>query len=505
MSMRSLRVLSLSSLTLWALPNLTEAQATPAPAAAPQAAPEPGSQLVKKDDQPIEAFDLDRALVSDGPGLTSAQVAKLAVEHSAQITSAEAQAESARWDAKAAWVNFLPSLQVFGQYKRISKVDNNLSFGPTQEQIAMLDPQFQNLVSQLFGGGGGASFTQPLNNWSTGATLRVPASDIFLRIWPAYEASSNIAEARAIQTETTRTQVAAQAREAFYGYARALAFRAVQDQSFKQQDVQARQVKLFVDAGTAAPVELMLATARLEQARGQLARADGLVAITRTILATVTGLKKEEIAAIAEPVTDLPSPPSQTEEQLVARAFEQRAELRALRKVADASGLFEKAEKHAAWPQLVLEGNTLYANPNPRYIPPETEFHNTWDVSATLVWTPNQAISAHAKGKGAEANLAKARADLLALQDAVRIEVVQAYEDYKAADAAARSAEAARTAAEEAYRVRMEMYRVGAGIVSDLVDADLQVTQARLAHINAVLDARTALVRLDRAAALDQN
>ncbi len=480
MSIRSFQLVSLCAASLLTASSPAQAQEAAAPSA-------PAVTKAAEEKSPIEGFDLNSALVSDSGGLTADQVAKLAVGRSAQIASAQALAESARWDTKAQWVNFLPTLSLFGQYKRISEVKNKIDFG------LMLPPG-----TKL------PNFTQPVDNWSTGASLKIPASDIFLRIWPAYEGSKTLAAARQIQIETTEAEVALRAREAFYAYARAVAFRAVTAQALKQAEAQAKQTQLFVSAGTAAPVDLMNATARLERARGDLARAEGGVAITRTVIATATGLKTSEIAAIGEPVTQLPAAPTRSADELVNSGLNQRAELRALRKVAGANDHFETAQKNGAWPQLLLEGNALYANPNPRHIPPVEEFRGTWDVSATLAWTPNQALSSHANGKRAESDLAKARADLAALEDAVRIEVVQAYEDYRSADATARHAEAGMSAAEEAYRVRLAMFRVGAGVIQDLLDADFLVTQARLSYVSSVLDARGALARLDRAAAIER-
>ena len=113
MPIRSLRLVSLCAVSLLVAPDLSHAQAPAIP-------PEPGAALAPQAPEqpaPINSFDLNSALVSDSGGLTADQVAKLAVERSYQVTSAEALAESARWEAKSQWVNFLPTLSVFGQYK----------------------------------------------------------------------------------------------------------------------------------------------------------------------------------------------------------------------------------------------------------------------------------------------------------------------------------------------------------------------------------------------------
>jgi outer membrane protein len=198
-------------------------------------------------------------------------------------------------------------------------------------------------------------------------------------------------------------------------------------------------------------------------------------------------------------VTRLPEAPTDSLENLLGRARDQRPELRALRKLVDANGQLKKSERNAALPTLSVDGNVIYGRPNPRYIPPNDDFRTSWEVGATLAWSPNGAVIGYQRAQRAGAEIERARADLLALEDSVRMELVQAYEDYKAADAAARASEAQQKAAEETYRVRSATYRVGAGVQIDLLTADFALTQARLDYVNAVLDARIALARLRRA------
>ena len=170
-----------------------------------------------------------------------------------------------------------------------------------------------------------------------------------------------------------------------------------------------------------------------------------------------------------------------------------------MRKMVGANDQLKSAARGAALPVLSVEGTALEANPNPRYVPPLARFRHSWEVGATLAWTPNNALTGYQQAHRAGSELEKARADLMALEDGVRMEVVQSYEDYKAADAAAQSSEAQQKAAEETYRVRLATYRVGAGVQIDLLSADLALTQARLDRVNAAIDARISLARLSRA------
>jgi outer membrane protein len=503
------RLLSLASLAFVLLSSASPCSAQSAPNAAaplPTAAPSsPPAGNSDNDPAGAESFDLESALVTPDQGFTSEEAGRRARERSPQIAAAQASASSAAWDVKAQAANFLPQLTAYAQYKRIKRIENSIAPTGDPEQVeaalgAVEDPVVRELFGGLLGGFSSSSFTQPVDNYTVAASVRVPVSELFLRVLPTYKSAGQIADARTVEIDARKATIDLQAREAFYAYARARATHLVAEQAFKQAEAQAAQAKLFVDAGTAAPVDLMTATARVESMRGSLARTRGAVAVTRNTLATLTGLANAELPTIREPVTTLPAAPDKSVEELLKRALEQRAELRAMRKMVGANDSLKSAERNAALPTLAVEGSVLSGRPNPRYIPPNTDrFRNSWEIGATLAWSPNSAIVGYQRSQRASVEVAKARADLAALEDGVRIEVVQAFEDYQAADAAARASEAQQRAAEETYRVRLATYRVGAGVQIDLLTADLALTQARLDYVNAVLDARTSLARLSRA------
>jgi outer membrane protein TolC len=465
------------------------------PAAAPEAAPE---------GTPIEKFDLGAAMMAESGGLTSEEAGKRARARAPQIASARAGALGAEADADTAWAAFLPQVQLEAQYKRIKYIDNSgASFGNIAELLAPIYAQL-GIEPPETEGPSPTLFNLPRDNYSVSAGARWAISDVFLRAWPAYKAAVGMAESQTTQTEVAEAIVELNARNAFYDYARALAEQAVAAQALRQAEAQSAQIKLFVDAGTVAPVDLMTATARVEEMRGASASAQTRVAIAQNNLSTLTGIPLSDIKGLAEPVLERPTPPKASSDELVRQAFGQRAELRALRKLVAANDHMHTAQRNSALPQLVLSANDLYAQPNPRYFPPNTDrFRNSWEVAVGLAWSPNNSLTGYQAGRKAEAQFQKARADLAAQEDAVRMEVVSAYQSYKAADAVNAASEARLLAAEEAYRVRLAMYRVGAGVIVDLLQADLTVSQARLARANAAINARAALAALRRAAAVE--
>jgi outer membrane protein TolC len=475
-------------------------QAAPAkPAATVDKAPPAAAQ---EEAAPIEKFDLAAVLRAESGGLTADDAAKRARARAPQIAAARANANVAKIDIDSSWTAFIPTIDLGAQYKRVSYVNNAVGGGmpPPAPAPGSVEEAVGNALGEYFRN---LDFTLPRDQWSLSANAQWAISDVFLRAWPAYKANVGSAAAQKIQVEVTEAAVELTARNAFYDYARALAQRAVDEQSLKQAEAQAAQIKLFVDAGTVAQVDHMTAVARVEEARSAIANSEARVMVSRNTLATLLGTRSEEITGVAEPVLEAPEPPTTPETDLMNKAFAQRPELRALRKLVQANDALVAAQRGGALPQLVLSAGDLYASPNPRKFPPTEKFYNTWEVGAGINWRLNNSANGYYATQKAKAQLTKAQADLNAQQDAVRIEVVTALQNYKAAQAVSAASQARLAASEEAYRVRLATYRVGAGVIVDLLNADLAVSQARLALAFAAINARSALAALRRAAALD--
>ncbi|NUQ82108.1 MAG: TolC family protein [Bacteroidetes bacterium] len=144
------------------------------------------------------------------------------------------------------------------------------------------------------------------------------------------------------------------------------------------------------------------------------------------------------------------------------------------------------------FPTIALQANYDLANPNPRYFPVEQAWKSTWDVSLVLsyeIWTWNTRFL-----QTQQADLARNQMDLQEslLRKSITLE-------QQAADAALARSEklvAVMQLLSEQTRKRAEQvanqFRAGLIPVADLLDADVQATQAALqaeaARINWMTD-----------------
>jgi outer membrane protein TolC len=448
-------------------------------------------------------------------GLTADEVARRAVATAPSMERARQATAAAEAGAARALYAFLPRLELSARYTRLSPVTfPSIALGQslTPEQIraaqslidGVMDPSarllFQGqLDAQIAASQASFSFPVILDQYAFKASLTVPVSDMFLTIAPAYRASRRFADAAVAQAESQRQSIALQAREAYYGYARARAGFAVATLGLRQVQAHREDVAAFVAAQTVPAVELQRMEAQLAATRVALARAAGGVAVAQVAVRQLIHDEGDADLPLGEDLTSEPPAIAGTVQQLVARALDARPEVTALRHVIGGRQDLVSARRAQMLPRVAIAANAEVANPNQRIFPQESVFRGTWDVSAVLSWSPNDALAASQDGGAAAAELAQARADLQALEDGLRIEVAQAYEQYRAAREALEAARAGEAAAAESARIRAERFRAGASVMSDVVDADAELSRARLDLINAAIDLRIAHARLRRA------
>jgi outer membrane protein TolC len=451
------------------------------PERAPQeeeAAPPPVEQAIDVAPAATAGLTLE-ALYSEG-GVTADEAAAHARASAPSIESARQAARAAEAGATRAWYGVLPRLELSARYTRLSDVEQ-----PNLGEEFGFDFEFPVL----------------LNNYAFRASATWPVSDLFITILPAYRASSDFADAQRLQAEAQELTVALSAREAYFNYSRARGALLVAEATVGQIEAHRLNVEALVNAGVAAPVDLMRVDAQLSSARVGVARAQAGVAIAARALRTLMHVEGDDpIMPLGTNLLDVPPPVGGTRAQLIARAIERRAEMRALRLVTSGREELVTARAGERWPHLAVQANYDLANPNQRVFPQTDEFRSTWDLSVVVTWSPNDTLTGQAGMRQAEAELAQARADIAALGDGLVMEVTQAYETYEAARASLESAQVGIQAAEETYRVRVEQMRAGTAVTRDLIDAETELTRARLQLIDVLIDVHLANARLERAA-----
>ena len=443
------------------------------------------------------------SLTTEG-GLTADEAARLAVDTSRRIAAARGVAQTADGLAGEALWSMFPRVEVSGRYTRLSDTGNGaFSSGLSPAEQAQLQMQLgavadtnARAVLQSL-----AFYELPTvtDQYAVRVAVSYPLSGFFLTILPSYNAAESAAEARNFQVEVERRRADLEARERFYDTFRARGSLLVAEAMLRQAEAHERQVEASLRDGAVARVELRRIEAQRWAAQVLVARAEGAVQISDAALRRTLHIEDDEALTLGEDLTATVAPVTASRAELLRRAFAERPELRALRALREARDSAATARAGARWPEIFVSAGVDVANPNARLFPLREDWRTTWDISLVARWSPNDFLIHNERLAAANGELGQADADLAMAEDMVHVEVVQALSETTTSDQALEAATAGVAAAEAGYRGRLAQLRTGAVVTSDLLDADADLSRARLDLLNAAIDVRRCRARLAHA------
>jgi outer membrane protein TolC len=282
---------------------------------------------------------------------------------------------------------------------------------------------------------------------------------------------------------------------AYYQWVRARSVIDVAKAALKDQQAHLADVATLRAAGMATEADVLQREAAVASAELQLASTERLATLAEAQLRLIIGANADERLLIGERL-DVATPESATAELPQRATPSRRCELAALTAASQAEQRAATAEAAAGLPSLVLLGQALYANPNPRYVPPEEKWLGTWAVGAQLTWSPNDWFTGAAAARGAEARAAEHEARRREVEQAITLEITDASTELSTARTALKTADRQLAAASRALENAREAFRAGRFTSTALSDIETEVTRARLARLNARADYRIARVRL---------
>jgi outer membrane protein TolC len=493
------------------LPGAADAQA-PADAQPRDARAPAGDGL--PDGGAVETLDLDAVLMGPGRAWSLTEVAQRAVEVSPGVGAAEAARSAAEATTRGRRVDLGPRVVVGARYTRLSGIDNDplvsSSIAPPEGASDLVagvdDPQARSLWQQQLATQDGLSelaIEIPRNQYGAYAELRYPVKAVLAEVLPALEASERREQARALEVEVAALDAALVATEAYLSHERARGALAVAEVSVGRARYDLERAEAERDAGMATRPAVLRFRARLAEARRERAERAASVHASADALRALLDLPGRGPVATAERLTrPLPQAKRGTSAEpaeLVERAYERRAELRALDALLDAQRSALKARRGGAYPDLNLAARFDYARPNSLYVPPPEDFRRSWSLSAMLEWSPDGTARALHSASGAQAMLRGLEERREALRDAVRIEVSRAHARFRAAFRVLAAALEQREAAAEGYAATRHSRAEGRAAANALIEAQLDLSRAELAVLDASVALRLRHTRLRRA------
>jgi len=462
MTLRSTLVLAL----LAASPALAQ------PAQAPTAAVAP------TDDMAAFEKELD-ALFSSG-GLTAEQAAQRASKVSPTVRRSAAEIEVAIAQAQAAELSRVPQVGASVGYTRLSPIDVPV-FGVPGSGMAFEFPVF-------------------LNQYVASARATINLSDYVLRYPKLIDAAKLGAEVARVAGHSSSVNAGQEARLAYYEWVRAKLQNLIAKRQLEQVRTTLRQVRALAEAQRLSRADLMRVESNEAVAEQASIQLQNLADLREEQIRLLIDAAPEQPLSIGEDIrVDVTAPGGAKLDDLLGTARKQRLDFKVLDTGIEAKEKQRAAERASLYPKLSAFGQVDYSNPNPRIFPAENEFNLTWSVGAQITWTLNEHLFAKTTDRRLRGETNELRADRENLERGTRIELLAAQQSVAIAQAALATSAKGLAASEEGYRVRRELLNAQRATAVELVDAETDLTRARIAALNARVDLRVAMVQLAHA------
>lgn len=457
--------------------SLVLLMAAAAPAfAQPKPAPAAKQAQVVEDPAAFEK-DLDAVFVSTGLTAEQASSRAAAVSPTVQRKYAEVEAQIAA--AEATELQQVPQIGGKLQYTRNSVVPAfSIPFGGMTVSIPSSLP----------------------NNYVAEANVNIALSDYIWRYPQLVKAAKLGLEVAKTSKASAMIDAGQEARLAYYEWMRARLNVLVAQRTLVQIQATATQIQAQFDVQRVSKADLLRIQSQEAESEQTLDQLKNLAALREEQLRLLIGAGGSEELTVGEDVRKDMSPPEIAGlEDAVKKATAQRLDVRTLVQGIAAKERQAEAEKSGYLPRLSAFGVADYARPNQRIFPVADEFRGTWSVGATLSWTLNDALVASTTQHRLKAETDELRADKENLLRGTRIEILSAQQSVQLALHALQTSAKGLAAAEEGYRVRRELLNAERATAVELVDAQTDLTRARITALNARVDLRVAVAQLQHA------
>jgi outer membrane protein TolC len=445
-----------------------------APALAQPKQPKQQPQPVADDMAEFEK-DLDALFVHGG--LTADQAAARAGSVSPTVHRRTAETEAAIANEKATELFQVPQILGKASYTRLSSI-----------------PAFAIPI-------GGMNVEIPFfnNQYILEGDATVNLSDYLLRYPKLIGSAQAGVDSARVNKKATEVSAGQDAKLAYYEWLRARLQVLVAQRQLTQVQTTLRQVRALAEVQRLSRADLMRVESQEATAEQTLDQLTNLAILREEQLRILIGAGNEPLSIGEDIRTDVAAPAIAPLDDAMSRARAQRLEYRVIDYGIVAKDKQRDAELANELPRLSAFGVMDYARPNSRFFPQTDQFKFTWQVGAQLTWTLNDPLTAQTTIRRLRAEASELRADRENFEHGNRVEVLAAQQAVAIAEHALVTSAKGLAAAEESYRVRKELLAADRATAVELVDAETDLTRARVTALNARVDLRVAMTQLSHA------
>jgi outer membrane protein len=422
------------------------------------------------------------SLWSQESSLTMEKCIDMALANSPAIHIAQIQSQVADEVSRQANADMLPSLGFAGSYRRQStvpelNVTKLLSFLPIPISNAPSAIELGTLDVFDFR----MSLTQPL---FTGFQLS-----------NRKKITQSNALAKKSDSERSRDELVYKVRTAYGQLLKAQRFAEIARTGQQQVEEHLRVVENFIKQGVATQEDRLRVQVKLSEAQVAVLQADNAVQITRSNLERTIGIPLPVSVNAQMPVPEkIQTKDISTSKQ---QAIANRNELHAMQFTIQSAESAVKMVRGGYLPSVAAFATYGYGKPGLNFV--DKEWMDYWTVGVGMEWNLWNWNKTSSLVQQAQLNASAAAAGLRELQMVVLTDVTMACLQVNEAVERIQLTGQLEQQATESFRIMQNKFNQGVSSNSDFLDAQLDLTRARLQKVQAEVDYTIALANYDRA------
>lgn len=373
--------------------------------------------------------------------------------------------------------NYYPQINWSSSYSRVSSASGRLgsSFSST------------GTTGSSFGG-----TEESFDEYSTGFNLSQTIYDFGKTPTQVMIQNFNLDSSRSDLGNVT-DQVIFNVKQTYYGVLQSKRNRDVSMEAVKQFQQHLEQAKGFYEVGTKPKFDVTKAEVDQSNAKLNLIKAENALRLAIVNLNNAMGIPESPEYILEDNLSFQKY--NITFEDALAKAYKDRPDLQSIIAKKQASEETIELAKKGYYP--LLTGSAAYNWSGEKF-----PLEHGWNVGASLSFPIFSGFLTKYQVEEANANLNVLRANEESLRQTVFLEVQQAYLNLKDAEERIPTAELTVKQAEENLEIANGRYAAGVGNPIEVTDAEVSLTTAKTAYIQALYDYKVARASLEKAMGL---
>jgi len=416
--------------------------------------------------------------------VTLQECIRLALANNPELKQFEMDAAMAKQDVQQARGLRLPSLDFSGSI-RLQSVVPKLDLATVKIPIAG-----QEIT--LFPGG--SIQLGLLDNYDFKLTVSQPVFAGF-RLSNRYHAAKSLASSKALEVLSKRSELIFKVESAYADVLKAQQTREIALSAKEQLEAHRTDIENLMRQGMAKREQWLRVQVKLSEAELAVTQAENRIRIAKLRLENLMGQKlPTEVSFTSMPVTEaIEGEPSAS----LSKAMINRPELQSLSHAKQAGQAAVKVARGSYFPALAAFGSLGYGKPGLDFI--RRKWMDYWVVGIGAEWNVWHWGRNRSQVAQAQLQLQRIEASDIQLRQAVELDVTQACLMLDDANQRVNLTRVMAEQALESYRVTEQSYRQGLASHTEYLDAQAELTRARLQKAQAEVDLALAQANWRRA------